>query len=383
MLYPYTDIWDRSIRLDQELSMINSYEPAGKHRIIAYVKELLEAETPAKVQVIDGDTDEPFLIAGIRPEGASFKFLLEGHLDVVSPEEMEKPFDGEIVDGYLYGRGVSDMKGGAAAQLAAFIAAANTPGLKEELYLLFTTDEEYAGAEVKKAFSQQLLPKVDLAMIAEPTDLKLVTHHKGEAWAEAEFFGKSAHSSMPWDGLNAICMAARFIERLQPKIREIEAQATEDGIPTMNVGVITGGTSPNLVPAYAKIRIDIRYLPGQDYPQYEAALQEVLAQCREEWPQLEGKITITGNWNSLLTDRNNPLVGRLEKAIAASTGSPVEYTTLKGWGEGGYINMFGIPTVYYGPGEGIYSHRPGEKIEIRRIPIVARAYYAIIKDLCF
>ena len=236
---------------------------------------------------------------------------------------------------------------------------------------------------MKKAFSQQLLPKVDLAIIAEPTDMKLVTAHKGEAWADAEFFGKSAHSSMPWDGKNAIYMAARFIENLQPRIREIEARGTEAGIPTMNVGVISGGSSPNIVPAYAKMRIDIRYLPGECSEQYEAILQEVLAQCKAQWPEFEGKITMTGNWNSMLTDRDIPVVKRVEKSISASTGSPVGYTTLKGWGEGGYINMFGIPTVYYGPGDGIYSHRPEEKIEIRRIPIVTKAYYTVIKDLCF
>lgn len=382
-MYQYETIWDRSIRFNQELSMINSYEAAGKHEVISYVKDILLKETAAEVQVIDEDTDEPFLIASLKPERATFKFLMEGHLDVVSPQEMKKPFDGEIVDGYLYGRGVSDMKGGAAAQLAAFIAAANTPGLKQEIYLMFSTDEEYAGAEVKKALSQQLLPKVDLAMIAEPTDMKLVASHKGEAWAEAEFFGESAHSSMPWNGKNAIYMAARFVENLRPRIKEIEARGTDAGIPTMNVGVITGGTSPNIVPAYAKMRIDIRYLPGENYEQYEAILHEVLDRCKAEWPDVDGKITITGNWNSLFTDREQPLVKQVEKSICASTGIPVEYTTLKGWGEGGYINMFGIPTLYYGPGDGIYSHRPEEKIEIRRIPIVTKAYYNIIKDFCF
>lgn len=106
------------------------------------------------VTIYDADTDEPFLIASLKPEGAVFKFLLEGHLDVVSPEGMEKPFDGIIEDGYLCGRGVSDMKGGAAAQLAAFMAAANDDGLKQEIYLMFSTDEEYAGVEIKKALTE-------------------------------------------------------------------------------------------------------------------------------------------------------------------------------------------------------------------------------------
>lgn len=124
-MYQYDSIWDRAIRFDQELSMINSYEAEGKRRIISYLEKLLREETPAEVKVVDGDTDEPFLIASLRPEGAAFKLLLEGHVDVVSPEGMERPFDGVIDGGYLHGRGVSDMKGGASAQLAAFIAAAN------------------------------------------------------------------------------------------------------------------------------------------------------------------------------------------------------------------------------------------------------------------
>ena len=279
-MYQYTSLWDRAIRFTQDLSMINSYEAAGKHAVIAYVEKLLRNETSAAVTIYDADTDEPFLIASLKPEGAVFKFLLEGHLDVVSPEGMEKPFDGIIEDGYLCGRGVSDMKGGAAAQLAAFMAAANDDGLKQEIYLMFSTDEEYAGAEIKKALTEGLLPKVDFTMIAEPTDKKLVIAHKGEAWAEVEFFGKGAHSSIPWEGQNAIYMAARFIEKLRTRIQEIQEQANEYGTPTMSIGVVSGGSSPNVVPPYAKLRIDIRYLPGQDYRQYEATLQEVLSDCQ-------------------------------------------------------------------------------------------------------
>lgn len=383
MLYPYKSIWERAIRFDQELSMINSYLPAGKHEAIAYVEKILRAETPAQVRVIDGDTDEPFLIASLKPEGAKFKLLLEGHLDVVSPEGMEHPFDGIIEDGWLLGRGTNDMKGGAGALLSAFIAAANTPGLKQELYLMYSTDEEYAGEEIKKALSTGLLPKVDLAMIAEPTNQKLITVHKGEAWAEVSFFGKSAHSSTPWQGQNAICMASRFIEKLQPKIQEIQGRATADGIPTMNVGVISGGSAPNVVPPFAKLDIDIRYLPGEDCHQYEAILQQVLSDCRKDWPEMKGEIRITGNWNSLQTDKNLPLVKQVEQALAAATGKPVEYAVMNGWGEGGYINMFGIPTVYYGPGESGYSHKPDERIEICHIPEVAKAYYAVLEALCF
>ena len=96
-MYQYDSIWDRSIRFDQELSMINSYEAAGKRQIISYVEKLLREETPAEVRVVDADTDEPFLIASLKPKDAAFRFLLEGHVDVVSPEGMEKPLDRKSV----------------------------------------------------------------------------------------------------------------------------------------------------------------------------------------------------------------------------------------------------------------------------------------------
>lgn len=248
---------------------------------------------------------------------------------------------------------------------------------------MFSTDEEYAGAEIKQALSKGLLPQVDFTMIAEPTDQKLVIAHRGEAWAGVEFFGKSAHSSTPWEGQNAIYMAARFIEKLRLRIEELQRQTSEYGAPTMSAGVISGGSSLNVVPPCAKLKVDIRYLPGQGYEQYEAILQEVLEDCRRDWPEMKGTVTITGNWNSLLTRADEPVLKRVEEAIAASTGRPVEFTALKGWGEGGYINMFGIPTVYYGPGEGLYSHKPDEKIELGRIPLVARTYYDILWELCF
>lgn len=382
-MYEYTSIWERAIRFTQELTMENSYEPAGKHKNIAYVEELLRRETNAEVTVYDADTDEPFLIASLKPEHADFKILLEGHLDVVSPEGMEHPFEARIEDGYLCGRGVSDMKGGCAAQLAAFLAAAQDKDLKQEIYLMFSTDEEYSGAEIKKALTKGFLPHVNFAMIAEPTDMKLVIAHKGEAWADVEFFGRSAHSSVPWEGQNAIYMAAKYIEKLKLRLQMLQDKATEYGVPTMSVGVISGGSSPNVVPPYAKAKIDVRYLPGQGYEEYEAILLETLAECRREWPEMQGKVTITGNWNSLLTQPDEPTLKRVEQILFDSTGCPTAYTFLKGWGEGGYINMFGIPTVYYGPGEGSYSHKPDEKIEICRISAVAKAYYDILRGLCF
>ena len=252
-----------SIAWTQQFCRINSFLGAGKREAVFLAEKILKESCDATVTVYDADTEEPYIIAAKTCENPKFQLLLEGHLDVVSPEGMEHPFDGEIKDGILYGRGSVDMKGGCGSMLAAFVNACQKP-LEGDLYLMFSTDEEYAGEEIKKALEKGYLPKVDFALIAEPTGGTMATAHKGEAWIDVEFFGKSAHSSMPHMGKNAIYMATAFLQKLQAYLPELEQMAHPlYGAPTMSVGVMEGGSTPNVVPPYAKMTIDLRYLPGQ------------------------------------------------------------------------------------------------------------------------
>lgn len=121
-------------------------------------RKILKESCDATVTVYDADTEEPYIIAAKTCENPKFQLLLEGHLDVVSPEGMEHPFDAEIKDGILYGRGSVDMKGGCGSMLAAFVNACQKP-LEGDLYLMFSTDEEYAGEEIKKALERIICRK--------------------------------------------------------------------------------------------------------------------------------------------------------------------------------------------------------------------------------
>lgn len=213
-----------SVTWTQQFCRINSFLGAGKREAVFLAEKILTESCDAKVTVYDADTEEPYIIAAKTCENPKFQLLLEGHLDVVSPEGMEHPFDAEIKDGILYGRGSVDMKGGCGSMLAAFVAACQKP-LEGDLYLMFSTDEEYAGEEIKKALEKGHLPKVDFALIAEPTNGTMATAHKGEAWIDVEFFGKSAHSSMPHMGKNAIYMATAFLQNLQAYLPEMAKMA--------------------------------------------------------------------------------------------------------------------------------------------------------------
>ena len=375
--------FSNAVTYTAEFSKINSYELEGKRKALRLAEKILTENTNAKVTMYDFDTDAPFIIAGVTVKDPQYKFLMEGHLDVVSPEGMEKPFDSEIKDGIMYGRGVADMKGGCAAMVSACFAAVNEGGLKGDLYLMFSTDEEYAGEEIKTALNRGYLPKVDFAMIAEPTDAQLNTAHKGEAWMQAEFFGKSAHSSTPHLGKNAIYMAMDFISELRNIMDTYSEQGHElYGEPTMSVGVIEGGSTPNVVPPYAKILIDKRYLPGKSAKEFEAEIESAVEACQKADPDFNVKTTLLGEWNSVLTDRQSPEFLRIKGVIDKSLGCDTPMGVMTGWGEGGYINMYGIPTVYFGPGDFRYAHRPDEQIPVDQIMEVAGAYYSVIKEVC-
>ncbi len=82
------------------------------------------------------------------------------------------------------------MKSGCAAMMAAFTAAAKSSERKGDVYLVYTTDEEYASAEILEIMEKRLIPNCDFVMIAEPTNETLCTAHKGNAWVDVEFLVK-------------------------------------------------------------------------------------------------------------------------------------------------------------------------------------------------
>jgi len=250
--------WARAIEHTVAMSKIDTYQYEGKVILLNEIREIIVQNTDAEVVIYDEDIKEPYLVASLKVNNPAFKLLLQGHIDVVSPEGVNEPFEPSIEDGIMFGRGVCDMKGGCAAQLTAFLFAANEQGRTGDIYLMYSSDEEYASRQIIKALKKQHFPKCNMTMIAEPTDCKIGTAHKGNAWMDLEFIGKSAHASTPELGINALYMASRFTEKLMTYVEKTLPKRGHQifGTPTVNLGVIKGGSEPNLVPPYAKLSLD-------------------------------------------------------------------------------------------------------------------------------
>ncbi len=369
---------ERITSLTKDLIKINSYETKGKIKIINYIKTILEKETWANITILEGD--EPLLIAHLKGKNGKYKLLLEGHLDVVSaPSHMFSPI---LKDNIIYGRGSADMKGGCVSILTAFIQASKKSNLEGDLYLVFTTDEEYSGERIKFALENNYIPKVDFALIPEPTNCDIYNSHKGETWLEVEFFGKAAHSSIPHLGNNAIYMASSFIEKVKSHIKTYSSYE-EYRRPVMSIGTIQGGTSPNSVPDYVKIVIDKRYLPGEDICVSLNEIETILKECRDDDENFSGKVNVLGDWSSLYTEPTSYDFIKIKNIISKELNREININSWSAWGEGGYINKFGIPTIYFGPGDTKVAHTNNECTSLIEVLQVAKIYSSVIQELCF
>jgi len=143
--------------------------------------------------------------------------MLNGHMDTVGVGRgwTHDPFGGTIEDGRMYGRGTTDMKAGLACILwaAAKCKQEGLPG-KGELTIAAVVDEEAIDLGTFALIKQGFTKNLDLAMVAESTDLDIITAHRGRTVIEITVHGRAAHSHWPDHGVNAIEKAAILLNAL-------------------------------------------------------------------------------------------------------------------------------------------------------------------------
>ena len=380
------DDFTYSIQLTQELVKYNTYDnDLDKLNSLKFVEQEIKKYTKADVKIYENEVNGPLLISTLEIENPKFKLLLQGHVDVVSPEGVQDPFEAIIKDNIMYGRGTCDMKGGCASIINAFIKSAQLENQTGNIYLVLTMDEEYSSQQIIDILKKEYIPKCDFGIIAEPTEMQVITCHKGNAWVDVDFVGKTAHASTPEKGVNAIYMASEFINQLKiDLIDSYESQGDEFfGKPTLNVGVINGGSKPNVVASECNVRLDKRYLPGDCIETFIEEIEDVIKTCKQKNPDFKARINVIGDWPSVVVERDNKNLLKLKSILESSLNKDVEFTVGNFWGEGGFIQQQGIPVVYYGPGSISYAHTPNEHIIIDEIVEVSKGYFEIIKGMCF
>jgi len=195
----------------------------------AGLKVTLQAAAPGRPNVIG-------VLEGRAP-GPSVMFC--GHLDTVGVEGMVDPFDPREENGRLYGRGSQDMKGGVAAMIAAAGLVAPTWD-RGRLIVAAVVDEEHMSAGAEALVREW---RADMAVVTEPTDLRLAVGHKGFAWIEIVTRGRAAHGSRPEEGRDAIVRMGRVLVALEARDRELRARAPVpyQGTGSLHASLVKGG----------------------------------------------------------------------------------------------------------------------------------------------
>ena len=380
--------------------------PGGTADVAATAAAILAEHVPeAEVQTVESETGIVNLVARLRGAGPGRRVVFNGHLDTypVGPREAwSVDPTGELRGERLYGRGASDMKGGIAASIVALAALAKVrTHWQGEVVLTLAGDEETMGP----AGTQWLLDNLpwtvgDAVLIGDAGSPRVLRFgEKGFLWVEIEARGRPAHGAHVHLGDNALDRLRAALDRLstltelRPEAPAAVTTAIADsrsiseplagageadvlGRLTVNLGLVEGGTSPNLVPAIAKAAVDIRIPVGLSIERVEAALRAAL-----DLPGVSFRVVRRFAPNH--TDPDDPLVRLCAAAAREVTGEAIAVNMRVGGSDARWFRMRGIPTVVYGPtphGMG----GPDEFVLVAELDEVARVHaltaYDFLRD---
>ncbi|HHY94056.1 MAG TPA: M20 family metallopeptidase [Firmicutes bacterium] len=360
-------------KLLQRVIQIESTNPPGNEIDLA---EWLAAffGDHMEVTVLPYEGKHANLVARIKGVGGRPALIFSAHLDTVPAGEvpwMFPPFSGTLHEGKVYGRGAADMKGGLAAMAqAAVILAESGAQLKGDLIIAFTYDETYGLKGAKLLVEGGYLDGAGAVLVSEPSTLDVFTAEKGALWLQARVEGKTAHTSMPHLGVNAVSEMVRFLSRIEQELDFGEAFHPLLGRPTVNLSTIRGGVTINVVPDVCEAQIDIRLLPGQDH-------REVVQRVR----QLGGakvKVEVLDWKEPVETDPRSEIVDISLKAVSEVTGIPRQPKGVSYYTDGTIIaNRLRIPMVIIGPADTGMTHQPNEHVEVERLVQAVKSYLLI------
>lgn len=364
------------LSLTRVLLKFNTINPPGNEADIArYMGDLLSRHG-FEVKLPEFDERRLHLVAEKNIGGTVAPLVFSGHFDTVplgdKPWIMD-PFSGGTDGDRIYGRGSSDMKGGLAAMTIAAIEATEEFSLEGGIRLIFSAGEELGCQGVQQLVNsyRELLGDAGALVIGEPTANIPAIGHKGALYLNAVAKGKTAHSSMPGMGENAIYKAAKCISRIEKFRFDVERDMLL-GFPTINVGTIHGGMNLNSVPDHAEFTIDVRSTTMIKHDQ----ILEMLIQLMGEEAVLETQVDL----NPVNTPVEDPFVQMVCHVCKIDPWDNTWTKALPYTTDGAVLQPHygGVPTIILGPGEPGMAHQTDEYCSIKKLNQAVSIYKHII-----
>jgi acetylornithine deacetylase len=311
-------------------------------------------------------------LGGTGPGG----IVLSGHTDVVpvtGQDWTSDPFTMVERDGHLIGRGTCDMKGFIAAAVAMAGDYAALP-LKRPLHFAFTYDEETGciGAQGLAEWlkAREIRPK--LAIIGEPTLMRVIEGHKGCCEYTTRFHGLAGHGSMPDQGVNAAQVAMRYGARLMELAEDLKPRAAPDSPfdppwTTINIGRIEGGFTPNVIPETCEMDWEFRPVQDSDFRFVKSEIADyadnvLLPQMRRVHPGARIETEVLGEVAGLEPTTVNEARDIVLDLTGGNRAEVVPFGT-----EAGIFAALGMDVVVCGPGSIAQAHKADEFIALDQL----------------
>lgn len=374
-MYPTTTDW---------LCRLIGFDTTSSHTNLALIDEVMrfakslglspvlthnQDKTKANLFLTIANQDDP-------TQGNQGGIVLSGHTDVVpvaGQDWHQDPFCAWVEDNKVFGRGACDMKGFIACCLNFLpqaVATAQKNDLKTPLHLALSFDEEIGclGAPLLLADLKKRGVMPDYCIVGEPTLMSVVSAHKGISVYTCRVHGKSVHSSLTPDGVNAISYAARlisYIDSLSESLKDTQDGDFNVPFSTLSVGTIKGGTATNIVPNLCEFTFEHRNLPHACPKVALSKIQEhahLLAAQMQQTDPATGIDIIQDENVPALDNKDSEALQALALALLGGDVKKVAYAT-----EGGQFYQAGIPTIICGPGSIEQAHKANEFVAISEL----------------
>lgn len=374
----------RTLEILEKLIAFPTVSSQSNLALISYVEDLLRSAGFVVTKIPSSCGQKAGLFARIG--GAQGGVCLSAHTDVV-------PVDGQnwTVPAFkltrnserVFGRGTTDMKGFLASALS-LAERAGREQLSVPLTLSISHDEEVGCVGIREMLPslKPLLGNPRAVIVGEPTSMQVATGHKGKVTLDVACHGDSGHSALAPNFVNAIHVAAEFINEMRGLQDRLAKGPTDSAysIPfsTVHIGRIDGGRALNIVPDLAKIQMEFRHLadvPASDIlAEIQTSAQKV---CAAFGRPKAIQVTEANAYFGLETDPASPVV-QWAKSMSGSAG-----TTKVSFGtEAGFFASLGLETVVIGPGNmSKDGHKPNEGLDLGELESCDAMMARILNDL--
>lgn len=326
--------------------------------------------------------------------------LMDGHMDTVPVDDPGRwtvdPFGGEIIDGKLYGRGASDMKGSVAAMVSAagYYAQDTSRNFTGTIYVSCTVHEECFEGVSSREMVKNAQP--DVVIIGEATSTTLKIGQRGRAEVVVETRGKTCHSSNPEKGVNAVYHMAELIQEIrtiQPPTHPMLGQ----GILELTDIISSPYPGASVVPGLCRATFDRRTLVGESEADILGPIQEAIQRLASRLPDLDARVYLAQGSAPCWTG-DTIEAKRFFPAWAMAEDHPLVQNALVGLRDAGidaplshfsfctngscFCGEAGIPTVGFGPSLESLAHVVDEYIEVEQLTRACRGFQGILARLC-